>query len=147
MTKTLFTEIMKDLMNCMWTNNNSCHRWIYMFHHWWPYRIWSCVFDENLNHLKGLKNSDMKLKNKLERVLTYSNQIEVVNTSTRIFKIVSQWTPPETPQYNRVFKWKNCILLDMVRSMMNCTDFPLLYRTISYKPLLTFRKDSIKIYW
>jgi len=138
LTKTLFTKRVKDLINCMWINNNSCQRWIYMFHHSWPYQIWSCVFDENLNHLKCSNNSDMKLKNKLEKVLIYSNQIKMVNTSTRIFKIVLQWTPLKTPQYNGVFKWKNCILLDMIWSMMNCMDFPLLYRTISYKPLLTF---------
>ena len=36
--------------------------------------------------------------------------------------IVSQWTPPETPQLNGVSEWRNRTLLDMVRSMMSFTD-------------------------
>ena len=40
-------------------------------------------------------------------------------------EIVSQLTPPGTPQSNGVFKHRNCTLLDMVRSMMSLTDLPL----------------------
>ena len=39
--------------------------------------------------------------------------------------IVSQLTPPGTPQRNGVFEHCNHTLLDMVRSMMSHTDFPL----------------------
>ena len=39
--------------------------------------------------------------------------------------IVSQLTPPGTPQRNGVSKRCNRILLDMVRSMMSLTDLPL----------------------
>jgi hypothetical protein len=46
------------------------------------------VFDENLNYLKGPKNSKIKLKNKLERVLLYFDWIEGMDTSTSIFKII-----------------------------------------------------------
>ena len=39
--------------------------------------------------------------------------------------IVSQLTPPGTPQRNGVSKRRSCTLLDMVRSMMSLTDLPL----------------------
>ena len=39
--------------------------------------------------------------------------------------IVSQLTPPETPQHNGVSECRNRTLLDMVRSMMSLTDLPL----------------------
>ena len=39
--------------------------------------------------------------------------------------IVSQWTPPGTPQHNGVSERRNRTLLDMVRSMMPGTDLPL----------------------
>ncbi|GJY85814.1 putative RNA-directed DNA polymerase [Tanacetum coccineum] len=39
--------------------------------------------------------------------------------------IVQQLTPPYTPQHNGVSERKNRTLLDMVRSMMNLTTFPL----------------------
>ena len=41
--------------------------------------------------------------------------------------IVSQLTPPETPQRNGVSKHRNRTLLDMVRSMMSLTNLPLLF--------------------
>ena len=39
--------------------------------------------------------------------------------------IVSQLTPPGTPQHNCVSECRNRTLLDMVRSMMSLTDLPL----------------------
>ena len=39
--------------------------------------------------------------------------------------IVSQLTPPGTPQLNGVFERRNRTLLDMVRSMMSYTDLPI----------------------
>ena len=41
--------------------------------------------------------------------------------------IVSQWTPSEISQLNRVSKWRNWILLDMVWSMMTFTDLPIFF--------------------
>ena len=41
--------------------------------------------------------------------------------------IVSQLTPPGTPQRNGVSESRNHTLLDMVRSMMYLTDLPLLF--------------------
>ena len=41
--------------------------------------------------------------------------------------IVSQLTPPGTPQHNGVPEPHNHTLLDMVRSMMPLTDLPLLF--------------------
>jgi hypothetical protein len=45
--------------------------------------------------------------------------------------IVSQLTPPGTPQRNGVSEHQNRTLLDMVRSMMSLTDMPLSF----WKPL------------
>ena len=41
--------------------------------------------------------------------------------------IVSQLTPPGTPQRNGASECRNRTLLDMVRSMMSLTDLPLLF--------------------
>ena len=41
--------------------------------------------------------------------------------------IVSQLTPPRTPQRNGVSERRNYTLLDIVRSMMSITDLPLLF--------------------
>ncbi|GKB08315.1 retrotransposon protein, putative, ty1-copia subclass [Tanacetum coccineum] len=40
------------------------------------------------------------------------------------YGIISQLTPPYTPQHNKVFERRNQTLLDMVRSMMNLTALP-----------------------
>ncbi|GJZ01515.1 retrotransposon protein, putative, ty1-copia subclass [Tanacetum coccineum] len=42
--------------------------------------------------------------------------------------IVSQCTPPYTPQHNGVFEWRNRTLLDMVHSMMSQTTLPKSFR-------------------
>ena len=46
-------------------------------------------------------------------------------THLRKCGIVSQLTPPETPQRNGVTEHRNRTLLDMVQSMMSLTDLPL----------------------
>ena len=38
--------------------------------------------------------------------------------------ILSQWTPPATPQLNGVSERRNRTLMDMVRSMMGFTELP-----------------------
>ena len=38
--------------------------------------------------------------------------------------ILSQWTPPYTPQHNGVLERRNRTLLDMVRSMMSNSELP-----------------------
>ena len=48
-------------------------------------------------------------------------------THLRKCGIVSQLTPPGTPQCNGVSERRNRTLLDMVRSMMSLTDLPLLF--------------------
>ena len=48
-------------------------------------------------------------------------------THLRKYGIVSQLTPPGTPQRNGVSERRNRTLLDMVRSMMSLTDLPLLF--------------------
>ena len=42
-------------------------------------------------------------------------------------EIVSQLTPPRTPQRNGVSEHRNHTLLDMVQSMMSLADLPLLF--------------------
>jgi transposase InsO family protein len=39
--------------------------------------------------------------------------------------IVSEWTPPGTPQHNGVAERRNRTLLDMMRSMLSFTDLPI----------------------
>ncbi|KAI5317449.1 hypothetical protein L3X38_037156 [Prunus dulcis] len=39
--------------------------------------------------------------------------------------IISQWTPPGTPQLNGVSKRRNQTLMGIVRSMMSYTDLPI----------------------
>ena len=41
------------------------------------------------------------------------------------YGIVSQLTPPRTPQHNGVSEHHNCTLLDILKSMMFLTDLPL----------------------
>lgn len=41
--------------------------------------------------------------------------------------ILSQWTPPGTPQLNGVSERRNRTLMDMVRSMMSYTDMPITF--------------------
>ena len=47
--------------------------------------------------------------------------------------IVSQLTPPGTPQHNGVSERRNRTLLDMVCSMMSLTDLPLLFWSYALK--------------
>ena len=42
--------------------------------------------------------------------------------------ILSQWTPPYTPQHNGVSERRNRTLLDMVRSMMSNSELPKSFR-------------------
>ena len=49
-------------------------------------------------------------------------------THLRKCGIVSQLTPPGTPQRNGVSGRRNRTLLDMVQSMMSLTDLPLSFR-------------------
>ncbi|KAL0359918.1 UNVERIFIED_CONTAM: hypothetical protein Sangu_0841200 [Sesamum angustifolium] len=47
--------------------------------------------------------------------------------------IVSQWTPPGTPQLNGMVERRNRTLLDIVRSMMSFTELPLSFRGYALK--------------
>jgi hypothetical protein len=46
------------------------------------------LMKQSVNHLKGSKDLEIKLKNKLERVSKYFDLIEVVNTWDKYFKII-----------------------------------------------------------
>ena len=43
----------------------------------------------------------------------------------KYYGIISQFTPPGTPQWNGVSERRNCTLLDMVQSMMSLADLPI----------------------
>jgi hypothetical protein len=52
------------------------------------YNGYGCVFNKILNHLKPLKNAEMKLKNKIKWLSRYFNLIKMVNTWVKKFKII-----------------------------------------------------------
>ena len=58
--------------------------------------------------------------------------------------IVSQLTPPGTPQRNGVSERRNRTLLDMVRSMMSLTDLPLSFWG---HELALQKKDTSVTFW
>ena len=59
--------------------------------------------------------------------------------------IVSQLTPPGTPQRNGVSERRNHTLLDMVRSMMSLTDLPLSFWSYALeKTAFTFNRPPSK---
>ena len=82
--------------------------------------------------MKSSKNFRVKLKNHRNKkikflqsdrggeYLSYEFGVHLKNCG-----IVSQLTPPGTPQRNGVSERRNRTLLDMVRSMMSLTDLPL----------------------
>ena len=83
--------------------------------------------------MKGSKNFRVKWKNhrnKKIKFLRSDNGGEYLSYKFGLHLkqcgIVSQLTPPGTPQRYGVSKHRNRTLLDMVRSMMSLTDLPLL---------------------
>ncbi|KAL0315387.1 UNVERIFIED_CONTAM: Copia protein [Sesamum radiatum] len=69
--------------------------------------------------------------------------------------IVSQWTPPGTPQLNGVAERRNRTLLDMIRSMMSFTELPLSFwgyaletvaRLLNIAPSKTVAKTPYQIW-
>ena len=73
-------------------------------------------------------------------------------THLRKCGIVSQLTPPGTPQRNGVSERRNRTLLDMVRSMMSLTDLPLSFWryaletaafTLNRAPYKSFRRHRM----
>ena len=84
--------------------------------------------------MKGSKNFRVKWKNhrnkkikflrsdRGDKYLSYEFGLQLKQCG-----IVSQLTPPGTPQRYGVSERRNRTLLDMVRSMMSLTDLPLLF--------------------
>ena len=84
--------------------------------------------------MKGSKNFRVKWKNhhnkkikflrsdRGDEYLSYEFGLQLKQCG-----IVSQLTPPRTPQRYGVSERRNRTLLDMVRSMMSLTDLPLLF--------------------
>ena len=81
--------------------------------------------------MKSLKNLDTKLRNNLVKsikILWSDRGGEYLSQKFQGYLrdngILSQWTPPYTPQHNGVSERRNQTLLDMVRSMMNLVGLP-----------------------
>ena len=84
--------------------------------------------------MKGSKNFRVKWKNhrnkkikflrsdRGDKYLSYEFGLQLKQC-----EIVSQFTPPGTPQRYGVSARRNHTLLDMVRSMMSLTDLPILF--------------------
>ena len=81
--------------------------------------------------MKGSKNFRVKWKNHRNKFLRSDHGDEYLNyefgLQLKQCGIVSQLTPPGTPQRYGVSERRNHTLLDMVRSMMSLIDLPLLF--------------------
>ncbi|KAL0439428.1 UNVERIFIED_CONTAM: hypothetical protein Slati_2425800, partial [Sesamum latifolium] len=92
-----------------------------------------CYFvpSTSLRPLEGSRNTDLKLRTKLTakiKALRSDRGGEYLSGEFIDYLkengILSQWTPPGTPQLNGVAERRNRTLLDMVRSMMSFTELP-----------------------
>ena len=82
---------------------------------------------ESFQKFKELKN---EVQNQFARILKYFDLggeylSQEFGNHLKKCGIVSQLTPPGTPQWNGVSERRNRTLLDMVRSMMSQTDLPI----------------------
>ncbi|KAK8698021.1 hypothetical protein V6N13_114153 [Hibiscus sabdariffa] len=100
------------------TDDFSRYGYIYLMHH----------KSEALEKFKEFKNEVQNQHGKSMKALRSDRGGEYLSQDfDELLKecgIVSQLTPPGTPQWNGVSKRRNRTLLDMVRSMMSHTDLP-----------------------
>ncbi|KAK8652357.1 hypothetical protein V6N13_061377 [Hibiscus sabdariffa] len=100
------------------TDDSSRYGYIYLMRH----------KSEELERFKELKNEVQNQHGKSIKALQSDRGGEYVSQDLdELLKecgIVSQLTPPGTPQWNGVSERRNRTLLDMVRSMMSHTDLP-----------------------
>ncbi|KAK8694591.1 hypothetical protein V6N13_072139 [Hibiscus sabdariffa] len=100
------------------TDDFSRYEYIYLMHH----------KSEALEKFKEFKNEVQNQHGKSIKALRSDRGGEYLSQDfDELLKqcgIVSQLTPPGTPQWNGVSKRRNRTLLDMVRSMMSHTDLP-----------------------
>ncbi|KAK8523031.1 hypothetical protein V6N12_073742 [Hibiscus sabdariffa] len=100
------------------TDDFSRYGYIYLMHH----------KSESLENLKEFKNEVQNQHGKSIKTLRSDRRGEYLSQEfDELLKecgIVSQLTPPGTPQWNGVSERRNRTLLDMVRSMMSHTDLP-----------------------
>lgn len=84
---------------------------------------------ESFEKFKEFRNEVEKQTSKHIKVLRSDRGGEYLSTDfldhLKDNGILSQWTPPGTPQLNGVSERRNRTLLDMVRSMMSYTDLPI----------------------
>ena len=85
--------------------------------------------DESFEKFKTFKNEVQNQLRKSIKALQIDRGGEYLSQDfDDYFKycgIVSQFTPPRTPQWNGVSEWRNGTLLDMVRSMMSQSNLPI----------------------
>ena len=79
--------------------------------------------------LKRFRNEVEKQTGKYIKILQSDRGGEYLSNEFLIYleenEILSQWTPPGTPQLNGVSERRNRTLLDMVRSMMGYASLPI----------------------
>nr|GFA93915.1 putative reverse transcriptase domain-containing protein [Tanacetum cinerariifolium] len=74
----------------------------------------------------GLRGLDAQLESKEDGAIYFVGRIWVPSTGgiRKEYGIVSQSTPPYTPQHNDMFEMRNQTLIGMVYSMMSQTTLP-----------------------
>ena len=84
---------------------------------------------ESFEKFKEFKNEVRNQLDKNNKILRSNRGGEYLSQEfdnhLKEYGIVSQLTPPRTPQWNGVSERRNRTLLDMVRSMMSQTDLPI----------------------
>ena len=84
---------------------------------------------ESFEMFKRFRNEVEKQTGKYIKILRSDRGGEYLSNEFLIYLeengIISQWTPPGTPQLNGVFERRNRTLLDMVRSMMGYASLPI----------------------
>ncbi|KAM2611853.1 hypothetical protein TB2_031903 [Malus domestica] len=100
------------------TDNNSRFGYVYLM----KYK------SESFERFKEFKNEVEKQTGKQIKILRSDGGGEYLSNEFLDYLkecgIISQWTPPGTPQLNGVSKRRNRTLMNMVRSMMSSADLP-----------------------
>ncbi|KAM1050580.1 hypothetical protein ACFX13_033042 [Malus domestica] len=98
-------------------------------HSWFGYVYLMKYKSESFERFKEFKNEVEKQTGKQIKTLRSDREGEYLSNEFLDYLkecgIVSQWTPPGTPQHNRVSERRNRTLMNMVRSMMSSADLPI----------------------
>ncbi|KAM2003433.1 hypothetical protein ACFX15_027003 [Malus domestica] len=86
---------------------------------------------ESFERFKEFKNEIEKQTGKHIKILRSDRGGEYLSSEfldyLKEYGIISQWTPPGTPQLNGVSERRNRTLMNMVRSMMSSADLPVTF--------------------